>query len=79
MRGAALGALLPVLAATWRIEVVGREHLAATQDAGRAFVFALWHRTLLPLLWWHRRQGVTLLVSQPADGELVADSAAGMG
>lgn len=79
MRGAALGALLRLLAATWRVEVVGREHLAATQDAGRAFVFALWHRTLLPLLWWHRRQGVTLLVSRHADGALVAASAARMG
>jgi lysophospholipid acyltransferase (LPLAT)-like uncharacterized protein len=79
MRGAALGALLRLLAATWQVEVVGREHLAATQYAGRAVVFALWHRTLLPLLWWHRRQGVTLLVSRHADGALVADPATRMG
>jgi lysophospholipid acyltransferase (LPLAT)-like uncharacterized protein len=79
MRAAALGVLLRLLGATWRVEVIGRQHLAATQQAGRAFVFALWHRTLVPLLWWHRRQGVTLLVSRHADGALVADPAVRMG
>jgi lysophospholipid acyltransferase (LPLAT)-like uncharacterized protein len=79
MQRFALRLLLRLLAATWRIDVVGGEHLASTRRAGGGFVFALWHRTLLPLLWWHRRQDITLLVSRHADGELLADSAARLG
>ncbi len=79
MRRLALRILLRLLAATWRIDVVGGEHLASTRRAGGGFVFALWHRTLLPLLWWHRRQDITLLVSRHADGELLAHSATRLG
>lgn len=79
MRMLALRVLLRALAATWRIEVVGPEHLAAARRASGGFVFALWHRTLVPLLWWHRRQDVTLLVTRHADGELVAGPAARLG
>jgi lysophospholipid acyltransferase (LPLAT)-like uncharacterized protein len=70
--------LLGALARTWRVEVSGAEHLSAARGRG-AFVFALWHRTLLPLLWWHRAQDVTLLVSRHADGALVADAAGQLG
>src|SRR5512134_3235750 len=70
--------LLTALARTWQVEVVGDEHLSAAR-AGGGFVFALWHRTLVPLLWWHRAQDVTLLVSRHADGALVADAAASLG
>jgi lysophospholipid acyltransferase (LPLAT)-like uncharacterized protein len=70
--------LLGALARTWRVEVVGGEHLSAARARG-AFVFALWHRTLVPLLWWHRSQEVTLLVSRHADGALVADAAEALG
>jgi lysophospholipid acyltransferase (LPLAT)-like uncharacterized protein len=71
-------AALAALARTWRVEVEGIEHLAAARARG-AFVFALWHRTLLPLLWWHRAQDVTLLVSRHADGALVAGAAGRLG
>jgi lysophospholipid acyltransferase (LPLAT)-like uncharacterized protein len=71
-------AVLAGLARTWRIEVVGAEHLSAARDRG-TFLYALWHRTLLPLLWWHRAQQVTLLVSRHADGALVADAAGALG
>lgn len=70
--------LFAALARTWRVEVVGDEHLARARAQG-AFVFALWHRTLVPLLWWHRAQEVTLLVSRHADGGLVADAAQALG
>jgi hypothetical protein len=70
--------VLATLARTWRVEVTGAEHLSAARGRG-AFVFALWHRALVPLLWWHRAQGVTLLVSRHADGTLVADAAADLG
>jgi len=65
------------LASTWRFEVDGREHhdLAACGP----FVYALWHHALLPLLWWHRHRGITLLVSRHRDGELLAGPAARLG
>lgn len=72
------GAAYRALARTWRMELVGSEHLAAARDRG-PFVFALWHRTLLPLLWRHRAEGITLLVSRHADGSLVADMAVRLG
>jgi len=65
------------LAATWRFQVDGREHhdLAARGP----FVYALWHHALLPLLWWHRHRGITLLVSRHRDGELLAAPATRLG
>jgi lysophospholipid acyltransferase (LPLAT)-like uncharacterized protein len=72
------GLLLGILARTWRVRVSGGEHLSAARGHG-AFVFALWHRTLLPLLWWHRAQQVTLLVSRHTDGTLLAGAAGPLG
>lgn len=42
-------------------------------------MYALWHHTLLPLLWWHRHRGITLLVSGHRDGTLLAAAARGLG
>lgn len=73
----ALGAAFHVLASSWRFDVSGGEHhdLAVRGP----FVYALWHHTLLPLLWWHRHRGITLLVSRHRDGELLAGPAARLG
>jgi lysophospholipid acyltransferase (LPLAT)-like uncharacterized protein len=77
--GRAVRLLFAALARTWRFHTVGEEHLAGMRRGGGGFVFALWHCTLLPLLWWHRRQDVTLLVSRHADGALLTDSATRLG
>jgi lysophospholipid acyltransferase (LPLAT)-like uncharacterized protein len=73
----ALAGAFRSLASTWRFEVDGRAHhdLAARGP----FVYALWHHTLLPLLWWHRHRDITLLVSRHRDGELLAGPAARLG
>jgi len=78
------GLLVPVLtgtlhglARTWHVSVRGSEHRDRLE--GRPFLFALWHATLLPLLWWHRRQPIALLVSRHRDGEIVARAAARLG
>jgi hypothetical protein len=73
----ALAATLAALARTWRVDVTGAEHLASIR--GGPFLFALWHRTLVPLLWWHRGRGITLLVSRHRDGGVVAGAAARLG
>jgi lysophospholipid acyltransferase (LPLAT)-like uncharacterized protein len=42
-------------------------------------VFTLWHGEMLPLLWYHRNQGVAVLVSEHTDGELIAQILGSMG
>lgn len=42
-------------------------------------IMVLWHGELLPLLWHHRGEGVTVLISEHGDGELVARVAESLG
>jgi lysophospholipid acyltransferase (LPLAT)-like uncharacterized protein len=68
-----------VLATSWRITVVHEERWMALREAKRPHVFLLWHETLLPLLWQHRNQGVTIVVSEARDGQYLADVAISLG
>jgi lysophospholipid acyltransferase (LPLAT)-like uncharacterized protein len=67
--------VLNVLAHTWRVDVMGVEHVRALRDRGVAFIFALWHADLLPLLWHHRGASAAVLISTHRDGRYVADAA----
>ena len=73
------GALLRLLARTWRLEVRAEEHWRQLVADRARFVFLLWHETLLPLLWHHRRQGVAIVVSEARDGRYLAEWAARLG
>lgn len=73
------GALIRALASTWRYRVRNVEQLQKLRGAGAPFVFSIWHGQLLPLLWHHRRQGVSILVSEHKDGELIARFAESIG
>jgi lysophospholipid acyltransferase (LPLAT)-like uncharacterized protein len=42
-------------------------------------VFTLWHGQMLPLLWTHRGQGVSVLISEHRDGEIIARAATALG
>jgi len=71
---AAVGpALVHALAATWRYRVSGDEHLRALRAKRRPFVFVLWHNSILPLLYLHRREDVVMLISRHRDGGYLAD------
>lgn len=73
------GVFLRALARTWRIREVNRGASQALRDAGHPVVFTVWHGEMLPLLWNHRREGITILVSEHGDGEIIARVAASLG
>ena len=73
------GAVLRVLAATWRVREVNRTPSQKLRDAGHPVIMVLWHGELLPLLWHHRGEGITVLVSEHGDGELLARVAESLG
>lgn len=73
------GKLIRLLASTWRIRVVNEAELIKLRAAGAPFIFSIWHGQLLPLIWHHRHQGVSILVSEHKDGELIARFAESIG
>ena len=67
------------LAHSWRVEVVHDEPLRRLRERRQPVVFACWHGELLPLLWAHREQGISILVSEHRDGEIITRVAARLG
>jgi lysophospholipid acyltransferase (LPLAT)-like uncharacterized protein len=70
---------LQLLGRTWRFRVLNGDAVRSLRQEKRAFIFALWHGHLLPLLWFHRGEGVKVLISEHRDGELVARAAESLG
>lgn len=69
---------LRLLARTWRTEVLGAEHLAATARCpGR--LLALWHGRMLVPFHHHRGANMCVLVSPSDDGSLVTSMLARFG
>ncbi|MEP6495195.1 MAG: lysophospholipid acyltransferase family protein [bacterium] len=64
---------------TWRIRVSHDDALNEMRHAKKPFIFSLWHGQLLPLLYHHRRQNVAILISEHADGEIIARIAMSLG
>lgn len=63
---------LRVLARTWRMQAYGTESYLSLRRDAKPFAFAFWHGTLLPLVWRHRGEGTSVLVSLHKDGEIIA-------
>jgi lysophospholipid acyltransferase (LPLAT)-like uncharacterized protein len=63
---------LRALAATWRVREVGREGWHRCRAERRSVILALWHGQMLPLLSHHRDEGVSVLISEHRDGEIIA-------
>jgi len=63
--------LVGALFVTTRCERVGAEHFLAFRRSGRPVIFVFWHGQLLPLVHYHRREGIVVLVSEHADGEYI--------
>ena len=64
--------VIRTLARTWRYHVVNGELVRDLRASKTPIVFTLWHGQMLPLLWHHRDEGVSVLVSEHKDGEVIA-------
>jgi lysophospholipid acyltransferase (LPLAT)-like uncharacterized protein len=71
--------LVRLLGRTWRIAASHNAEIAKLRAAGQPIVFSLWHGDLLPLLYHHRGEGVTVLISEHTDGEIIARIAESLG
>lgn len=66
------GNVLRALSKTWRYRAIGEEPVKELRESGSPILYALWHGQMLPLLWYHRSQGVAVVVSEHSDGEIIA-------
>lgn len=71
--------LVRLIGATWRFRVRNGEAFDRLVAEGRPYVILCWHGQLLPLIYYHRRNGIAILVSEHADGEIIARIATSIG
>jgi lysophospholipid acyltransferase (LPLAT)-like uncharacterized protein len=77
---ARVGAIvIRLLAVTWRVRTTGADIVTSLRTARQPIVFTLWHGQMLPLLWHHRGQGISVLISEHRDGEIIARIASALG
>jgi lysophospholipid acyltransferase (LPLAT)-like uncharacterized protein len=67
------GALaIRALLGTTRVERVHYDRVEHFRRRGEPVIFVFWHGHLLPLVHYHRREGIVVLVSEHSDGEYIA-------
>lgn len=71
--------LVRLLGSTWRIRTLNSGGVERLRRERCPIVFALWHGDMLPLLYQHRDEGVSVLISEHHDGELIARVAESLG
>jgi lysophospholipid acyltransferase (LPLAT)-like uncharacterized protein len=57
---------------TVRLNKEGADNYEQFRSRGEPVLFAFWHGHLLPLVYFHRNEGVVVLVSDHSDGEYIA-------
>ncbi|HEY9421632.1 MAG TPA: lysophospholipid acyltransferase family protein [Thermoanaerobaculia bacterium] len=67
------------LRATVRLRHHGDERMREWERRGERFILAFWHRHLLLMPYAYRGKGISVLVSQSTDGELIARTVARLG
>src|SRR3569833_71817 len=65
-------AFVRLLGRTWRMRVTHDDAVRTARATNTPIVFSLWHGQMLPLLYAHRDEGVTVLISEHGDGEIIA-------
>lgn len=71
--------LIRLLAATLRIRTIGDENHAAGREGGQNVIYCPWHQAQLLFVYTHRGLGIHALISQHADGDLMARTMEGLG
>ncbi|MEX2181129.1 MAG: lysophospholipid acyltransferase family protein [Gemmatimonadaceae bacterium] len=66
------GWLIRLLGWTWRVEVEGLVLRDGLRASGKNFLLSLWHGEILPLSLHVRGEGLTIMISEHGDGELIA-------
>ena len=70
--GGVLGVgVVGALFTTTRLTRIGAEHYLAFRRRGQPVIFVFWHGQLLPLVHYHRKEGIVVLVSEHDDGEYI--------
>lgn len=74
--GALSGALLRLLGATWRVEILGDDPRTirapnAANPNSSAYLAALFHESMLPCAWFFRDRRYSVAVSRSQDGDLI--------
>ena len=67
------------IALTWRFRVRAAEELRRLRAERKPGVFPRWPGQMLPLLYHHRGEGVSVLISEHGDGEIIARIAMRLG
>ncbi len=57
------------LGPTLRYEVLGWQHAERVHASGKRCIWAFWHRIIIPIVWWHRNQGVVVMNTTAFDGQ----------
>ncbi|MFQ5330147.1 MAG: lysophospholipid acyltransferase family protein [Thermodesulfobacteriota bacterium] len=71
--------LIRLLSVTMRIEYVNYDGVWSMWRGGRNVILAFWHGRLMMMPLIYRGKGITVLISQHRDGELVARTMKGLG
>ena len=71
--------LLLALGRTWRITWRGNENLREIRGRGGKVLYASWHKNILPLAYFYRKQGIHIMISEHRDGEFIARVAKRLG
>lgn len=71
--------IIKSLQATMRFEFVNCGQLRSGAASGKQVIFAFWHGRLLMMPYFYTGKGISILVSQSRDGELIARTVNGFG
>lgn len=66
--------LILLLGRLTRIKAIGFHHVKKVFAENASLLYALWHGRILVPIYLHRTEGITAMVSQHADGEMIAQT-----
>ena len=55
-----------------RWEIFGKQHYEEAVRRGKSFIVTFWHCEIFSAIWYWRRRGMVVMVSQNFDGEFIA-------